>query len=125
MRIFIDKVVNDVVYFSTKYGNGKGVWKSENKLVEKEYFVELDIDILYKYDDFKAGEIEEYQMKIYDQKILLNLFLLEYDEFGCATFQFGDSILEISTDYDNRFRTYEKSYVTILVERLNIYDENL
>lgn len=125
MKIFIDKVLNKSVFFSTEYGDGKGVWKSINKPVEKEYFVELDIDILYNYDDFGASTIEEYRMKICDGKILFNLLLLEYDEFGCATFRFGDSIIEIETNYDERFLALKNSYVTVFVEKLNIYDENV
>lgn len=125
MKIYVDKVLNESVYFSTEYGNGKGIWRSASKPIEKEYFVELDIDILCNYSDFTDSIIEEYQMKICDEKILLNLLLLEYDQFGCATFQFGDTIIEIETNYDERFFALENSYVTILVEKLNIYDENL
>lgn len=48
-----------------------------------------------------------------------------YDENGCATFKIGDSIVEIETNYDERFYILKNLYVTILVEKLNIYDENL
>lgn len=125
MKIIVDKIIGENVYFSTEYGNGKGIWKSHNKPIKKEYFVELDIDMLHNYDDFSYSKIEAYQMKICDEKILLSIILLEYDEFGCATFRLGDSIIEIETNYDIRFLELKNSYVTVLVEKLNIYDENI
>lgn len=125
MKICIDKVINEIIYFSTDYGKAKGIWKGTSRPIEKEYYVELDIDGLYNYDNLIVSKIKEYQIKIKDEKIQLTLLLLEYDEDGCATFQFGDSILEIETNYDERFYILKNLYVTILVEKLNIYDENL
>lgn len=51
--------------------------------------------------------------------------MLEYDEDGCATFQFGNEIIKIETNFDERFYALKNSYVTISVEKLNIYDENI
>lgn len=125
MKIFIDNVLDENIYFSTDYGKAKGIWKGVNRPIEKEYYVELDIERLYDYDDLIVSEIKEYQMKILDENIQLTLLLLEYDEDGCATFRFGDSIIEIETNFDERFCALKNSYVTIYVEKLNIYDENL
>lgn len=125
MRIYVDRVLNEIIYFSTDYGKAKGAWKGASRPIEKDYYVELDIDRLYNFDDFIVSKMKEYQMKIEDEKIQLTLLLLEYDEDGCATFQFGDSIIEIETNYDERFCALKNSYVTIFVEKLNIYDENL
>lgn len=125
MKIFVDKVLDENIYFSTDYGKAKGIWKGINRPIEKEYYVELDIERLYDYDDLIVSKIKEYQMKILDENIQLTLVLLEYDEDGCATFQIGDSIIEIETNFDERFYALKNSYVTIHVEELNIYDENL
>ena len=43
----------------------------------------------------------------------------------CATFRFGDAIIEIETNFDELFYAMKNSYLTISVEKLNIYDENL
>ena len=51
--------------------------------------------------------------------------MLEYDEDGCATCQLGDSIIEIETAYDERFYALMNSYITLFVEKINVYDENL
>lgn len=125
MKIFVKKVLNEFVYFSSDYGNAKGIWKGDSRPIKKEYFVELDIDIIYDYNDFVVSQIREYQMKMSDEKIHFTMLLLEYDESGCATFRLGDSIIEIETNFDERFWNLKNSYVTIPVEKLNIYDENI
>ena len=101
MKIVIDKILDENIYFSTDYGMAKGIWKGANRPIQKEYYVELDIDGLYSYDNVFVNNTKEYQMRIIDGKNQLTLLLLEYDEDGCATFQLGDSIIEIETAYDN------------------------
>ena len=125
MKIVIDKVLDKNIYFSTDYGMAKGIWKGTNRPIQKEYCVELDIDGLYSYDNVFVNNTKEYQMRIFDGKNQLTLLLLEYDEDGCATFQLGDSIIEIETAYDELFYALKNSYITLFVEKLNVYDENL
>lgn len=125
MKIYVEKVLNEIVYFSTDYGKAKGIWKGNNRPIEKEYYVEVDVDMLCDYDDLILCDTKEYQIKMVDEDIQLTLLLLEYDEDGCATFQFGDSIIEIETNFDERFYALKNSYLTISVQKLNIYDENL
>ena len=31
MKIYVEKVLDEVVYFSTDYGNAKGIWKGNNR----------------------------------------------------------------------------------------------
>ena len=50
MKIVIDKILDENIYFSTDYGMAKGIWKGANRPIQKEYYVELDIDGLYSYD---------------------------------------------------------------------------
>ena len=125
MKIFINKVLDKNVYFSTDYGMAKGIWKETNRPIQQEYYVELDIDGLYTYDNVFVNNTKEYQMRIFDGKNQLTLLLLEYDEDGCAIFQLGDSIIGIETAYDERFYALKNSYITLVVEKLNVYDENL
>lgn len=125
MKIYVEKVLNEIVYFSTDYGKAKGIWQGSNKPIEKEYYVEMDVDRLCDYDDLIIGDMKKYQIKMEDENIQLTLLLLEYDKDGCATFKFGDSIIEIETNFDERFYALKNSYVTICVEKLNVYDENL
>ncbi len=125
MKIVIDKILDENIYFSTDYGMAKGIWKGDNRPIQKEYYVELDIDGLYSYDNVFVNNTKEYQMRIFDGKNQLTLLLLEYDEDGCAIFQLGDSIIEIETAYDERFYALMNSYITLFVEKLNVYDENL
>ena len=131
MKIVIDKILDENIYFSTDYGMAKGIWKGANRPIQKEYYVELDIDGLYSYDNVFVNNTKEYvgaNLEVYriiDGKNQLTLLLLEYDEDGCATFQLGDSIIEIETAYDERFYALMNSYITLFVEKINVYDENL
>lgn len=125
MKIFVDKVLNETFYFSTDYGKAKGIWQGTRRPLRKEYYVELDIDMLYDYDDMVVSKTKEYQMKLLDEKNQLTLLFLEYDEDGCATFQLGDSIIEVETNFDERFYKLKNSFIMLNVEKINVYDENL
>ena len=125
MKIYVENVINDNIQFSTEYGQGRGKWKSDDSPVKKEYFVEFDIEGVCSYTDFVSSSINEYQIEMQGDKIGLTMLLIEYDESGCATFQIGDSLVEIETKFDKRFLTLVGSYVTIKVEELGIYDENV
>lgn len=125
MKIDIEQVANNYVYFATKYGKGKGIWKDSAKPEEKEYFAEFDIETVYHYDDLCVSDRKECQINICNNQNMLTMQLIEYDESGCATFQLGESIIEIETVYDKRFTTLLNLYVTLMVENLNIYNENL
>jgi len=120
MKIFINRILDKQIYFSTDYGEGRGIWKEDTRPFQKEYFVEFDISKLYSYKELIISKTEEYKIGIYD-----TLLLTGYDEYGCATFQFGNSIIEIETNYDNRILALIGKYIVILVENLDIYDENL
>lgn len=125
MKIYVDQVFNKIIYFSTAYENAREIWRGVNRPNKREYFVELDIDIKYNYDDFMVSKVKEYQMKIVDDKTYLTLLFLEYDELGCATFRLGDSIIEIETNIDDRFLALKNLFVIVSVEKINIYDENI
>ena len=68
MKIVIDKILDENIYFSTDYGMAKGIWKGANRPIQKEYYVELDIDGLYSYDNVFVNNTKEYQMRIIDGK---------------------------------------------------------
>ena len=46
MKIYVEKVLDEVVYFSTDYGRAKGIWKGNNISTNKVYYIEMDIDCL-------------------------------------------------------------------------------
>lgn len=125
MKIYVEKVLDEVVYFSTDYGNAKGIWKGNNRPIDKVYCVEMDIDMLCDYESFVLCDTKEYHIEMVNGNIQITLLLLEYEEDGCATFQFGDTIIEIETNFDERFYALKNCYLTINVEKMNIYDENL
>ena len=119
MKIYVEKVLDEVVYFSTDYGNAKGIWKGNNRPIDKVYYVEMDIDMLCDYESFVLCDTKEYHIEMVDGNIQITLLLLEYEEDGCATFQFGDTIIEIETNFDERFYALKNCYLTINVEKMN------
>ena len=125
MKIHIENVINDSIQFSAEYGQGRGKWKSDNPPIKKDYYVEFDIDAVCNYTDFLISSINEYQIKMQEDKNVLTLLLVGYDELGCATFRIGNSLIEIETEYDNRFLSLVGSYLIIKVEELGVYDENI
>ena len=102
-----------------------GEWKGEKRPEKEEYFIELDIPDLHAYDDFIKSQEKEYKIKLYGNKIKLNMLFLEYNRNGCATLRIGNSIIEIETGYDERFWLLVGEYVSLLVENIVLYDENI
>lgn len=125
MKIHIDKILNERIYFSTDYGMVKGIWKENNQPVKEDYDVELDVEKIYDYNDLVICDKKEYKIQMLGEKIQLTLLLSDYAENGEAVFRLGDSIMIIETNYDKRFYELKNSFVTILVEQLYIYDMNL
>lgn len=85
----------------------------------------VDNDRIFSADGTRSIRFGNHEMNSMDTTKFHLLLLLEYDEDGCAIFQFGDSIIEIETNFDERFYAMKNSYLTISVEKLNLYDENL
>lgn len=123
MKIRVNSIKNERVSFTTEYGKGKGIWKSNNKPLEKEYFVEFDIIDKYRYEDISISCDKWCQMECEENRMRLTMLLLQYDEQGCASFRLGDSIVELETYYDERFLALVNSYLDICTENLYLYDE--
>ena len=64
-------------------------------------------------------------MGICEKGTVLTLLLMEYEESGCATFRMGDSIIEMETNYDIRFKALEGTYVSVYVKQLEIYENEI
>lgn len=123
MKIHVNGVKNERVYFTTEYGEGNGIWKSKTIPLEKDYFVEFDIADKYQYIDISVNCNNQYQIGSAENKVCLTMLLLQYDMQGCASFQFGDSVVELETSYDERFLKLINSYLDIYVTDLYLYDE--
>lgn len=58
--------------------------------------MEFDITEKYRYEDISASNFKQYRMESTENRMRLTMLLLEYDEQGCASFRFGDSIVELA-----------------------------
>ena len=125
MKIHVDKVDKETVYFTTEYGFGKGIWKVANPILMQDYFVEFDIEKKYCFEDMHIETNGQYQIKLCDNVISFTVLFEAYEENGCATVRIGNSIFEVETDADERFPALLDSYVTLHAEELFIYDEGV
>ena len=123
MKICINGLKKERVYFTTEYGVGRGIWKSKNSPVRKDYFVEFDIADTCCYEDISVSNFKQYRMESTEDRMCLTMLLMEYDEQGCASFRFGDSIVELETYYDEKFLALVNSYLDIYTGKLYLYDE--
>lgn len=76
MKIYVEKVLDEVVYFSTDYGNAKGIWKGNNRPIDKVYYVEMDIDMLCDYESFVLCDTKEYHIEMVNGNIQLPYYCL-------------------------------------------------
>lgn len=75
MKIYVEKVLDEVVYFSTDYGNAKGIWKGNNRPIDKVYYVEMDIDMLCDYESFVLCDTKEYHIEMVNGNIQISFRL--------------------------------------------------
>lgn len=125
MKIYIEDVKDTEITFLTKHGTGKAIWKSNHIPTIGEYIVEFDIIDVYNYSDFNISDKREFYVGICEKGTVLTLLLMEYEESGCATFRMGDSIIEMETNYDIRFKALEGTYVSVYVKQLEIYENEI
>ena len=114
-----------MVYFSTEYGSGKGIWKGDKPILMQDCFVEFDIGKKYCFEEIIQETNGQYQIRLCEDVISLTVLFEAYEESGCATVRLGNSIFEIETNADERFRALVNSYVTLQAEELFIYDEGI
>lgn len=121
MRVTIQSVELDYVYFDTGFGIVKGVWRSTGNPEQREYQVELKPNAVYSYDDFRVSETREYHTEIIDGKNVMTLLLLHCVTSSVLHFQFGNSVIRVTVKNDNHFWHLQNEYVTVAIESFDIY----
>lgn len=125
MKIVINDIHEDNVQFSSKYGIGRGIWKDEMPQTNQEYFVEFEIRNVFDINEVKVSKSERCSLEFVNGKNLLTMQLIDYDDEGCATFMFGDSIVDVETKYDGRFLELKNQYLTFIVKDLYLYNMDI
>lgn len=125
MKIYIENIKDKEIIFLTRHGTGKGIWSSNKIPAIGEYIVEFNITDVYDYSAFNISSKKEFHVDICEKGTVLTLLLLEYEKSGCATFQMGDSLIEMETNYDMRFKELVGTYVSVYVKQLEIYENEV
>lgn len=97
----INKPINgriSVVCF-TNHGDITGIWQSEEPEINQSYFVEIDFSKKLIWGlDITVTDCHEYHAWIEKDITFLIIKKEVYDEDGCLTFRFGDSLTLIETE---------------------------
>ena len=121
MKINVDNINNNVVSFSSEFGNGLGIWVGEYPHLNKEYHVEFEIRKTIKKNDVHLSESNTGSIEVVNDRNLLTMQLIDYENTGCATFLLGDLIVDIETQYDLFFPSVKNKFLEICIDDLYIY----
>lgn len=121
MKIIVNYINGDTVQFSSEYGIGNGKWMDGKPQIDREYFVEFEIRDTLGINEIREAESERFFLEVVNGNNLLTMRLIDYEDTGCASFIFGDSIVDIVTRYDDSFFKLKNKYLSFLVGNLYIY----
>lgn len=124
MKIIVNYINGDTVQFSSEYGIGYGKWMGDKPQLNQEYFVEFEIRDTLGINEIREAESERYFLEVVNGYNLLTMRLINYEDTGCASFYFGDIIVDIVTRYDVNFLKLKNKYLSFLVGNLYIYSIN-
>ena len=121
MTVKITKTQENTVWFSSEYGMGKGFCKDEFMQAGQEYLVEFEIGDTLTTNGIIVSEEEKCKSEIVGNVTELTMKLIDYEDDGCASFAFGDSVVLIETKYDERFLQLIDRYLTFKTEKIYLY----
>ena len=121
----IDLFQNNEIIFETKFGKGKGIWNDNNKVEKKEYIIEFDSSIIVKYEDIKISSNRVAKIENTGEKTIITGILEEYEDDGYTVMRLGDDIIPFETEYNSKIKRMKNKYITIIFEKLYIYDTKI
>lgn len=98
MRVQVNEIIpensNNLVFFSTDFGDAKAFWEGEEPIANKEYQVEVDInDTLIWNKDILKGDNGNYSIQLKNSLIHISGNLDSVDDDGYAVLRIGDNII--------------------------------
>ena len=98
MRVQVNEVIpensNNLVLFSTNFGDAKAFWEGEEPIANREYQVEVDInDTLIWHKDILKDDIGNYSIQLENNLILICGNLDSVDDDGYAVLRIGENII--------------------------------
>ena len=123
MIVEINKINNDVVHFSSKYGSAFGKWRSSEIPYIKKYGVEFDFDGIITNDNISFCD-RKYEINSNNNKIELSGKIVEIDKETLLLY-IGDTILLFTISVECSKKYKQNDYVCITVPSIDLYNENL
>ena len=93
MKIYVNKVINEVVYGSTCFGNINVIWDGSKPDVGKIYYVELDIDGVYVWGEDITISNKNASIMSNDEFTSINGIFESIDDDGYAVLRMDDYII--------------------------------
>ena len=123
MKILIEKIDGNIVYYKTKYGESQGEWADDPlPTVNQETFVELDADEIFKKNvNIFVEKEDDYKMYLSEEGIVFVGNLESIDDDGITALRIGDSILLIET-VKGDFVGWEN--VKLIAKKISLYSYN-
>lgn len=125
VEIKVKQIKKSLVSFSSKYGNAVGIWKDDDAPTLKKYDVELTINDVIECALIQEINAIESKLELCGEKIHIVALLSDYDGGGCATLRMGESIVEVETQYDEKFYSLCGNYISFDVNEIEIYDTHI
>lgn len=126
MKIVIEKILpNNIVEFKSDYGHAVGKWRDDFEVQLEEYYVEIEVETCIKYSEIFVENASTFKLKKVDNSILITGVLEEYDRDGYAVICLGDNIIQLETEYCDKFRELIGQYISFIVDVISIYDEHI
>lgn len=125
MKIKVDYVFDNNVQFTSNYGVGIGKLIDVVPQLNQDYYVEFEIREIFSILDFNVVDTEKSIIKRVNDKLLLTMQLIDYEDTGCASFMLGDTVIDIETKYHDDFKKLINKYLSLQVADLYLYSVDI
>jgi len=103
VKVRINEVIREspknFVIFSTEYGNTKAFWNGDMPEVDKEYFVELEIESTLKWgDNIRIVEDDKYVIGVEGNACYMVGYLESIEDDGYTVIRLGENIISLEVD---------------------------
>jgi hypothetical protein len=127
MQVKIDKINEKetgeiYIEFSSLYGNSTGLWSGEKPILNKSYYVEVEVPQKLKWGiDIVKIDSSEYRIWNEQETVFINAQIDSVDDDNCLAIRLGDSIVLIET---SGIPYAVGDFLEIVVSKIVLYDIN-
>ncbi|MBQ3415450.1 MAG: hypothetical protein IJH39_08950 [Clostridia bacterium] len=125
MIVLINEIEeNNIVKFSSKYGNACGIWKDKKNPTLKKYGIEIDYDKKVEVSQIQISDEKVPQIGIVNSYIQIIGEVIDIEDV-CMSIRVGDSIIELEVDNNIDLCAIYGKFINIRFPYINLYDEQI